>query len=356
MIRIYEFLRDFTYNEHDVFSAAKRLSIPIKSLSSSISSSDAERIHEYLKDHTYSLTVKSNTDSFQGSIIGELPQLVPSKAEIPLGLQCVPEGIEGLKVCLANSRAAIQSFFNTLPVAGVDGNEVYLNDDSMLVSPFDELLYCQIVKENHKYALAELYDQRSDVAEERGQRFKRWGILGGIFLINPLVPFMAYAQGRASAPRGSRLEELIPDPQLQFLQDRNSFLAMTQASGVLPRLRRLIFHKVTGPNGFYYRIVPAVITQDFVIPCQVFSFNASCFLRPVSAGIESVQDNYDARRIHRQYYHPRVGGASTDTGERILVKGKDIDDQRYKVFQFSSDTRDLTYFYVDYPADPSHVF
>lgn len=287
---------------------------------------------------------------------GELPQLVPSRAEIPSGLQCIPEGIEGLKFCLANSSTAIQSFFNVLPVAGFAGNEVYLNDDSMLVQPFDELLYCQIIKENHKYALAELYDQRADVAEERGQRFRRWGILGGIFLLNPLVPFMAYAQGRASAPRGSKLEELIPDPQLQFLQDRNSFLAMTQASGVLPRLRRMIFHKVDDPSGTYYRIVPAVITQDSVIPCQVFSFNSTCFLRPVSAGIESNQGNYEARRIHRQYYHPRVGGTSIDTGERILIKGKDIDDQRFKVFQFSSDTRDLTYFYVDYPADPSHVF
>lgn len=287
---------------------------------------------------------------------GELPKLIPSKAEIPAGLQYVPEGVEGLKFCLANSNTAIQSFFNVLSVVGLAGNEVYLNDDSMLVMPFDESLYCQIVKENHKYALAELYDQRADVAEERGQRFRRWGILGGIFLINPLVPFMAYSQGRASAPRGSRLEELIPDPQLQFLQDRNSFLAMTHAGGAMPRLRRMIFHKVDGPDGTYYRIIPAVITHDSVIPCQVFSFNSSCFLRPVSAGIESNQGNYEARRIHRQYYHPRVGGASTDTGERILIKGKDIDDQRFKVFEFSSDTRDLTYFYVDYPADPSHVF
>lgn len=287
---------------------------------------------------------------------GELPKLIPSKAEVPVGLQYVPEGIEGLKFCLANSNTAIQSFFNVLPVVGLAGNEVYLNDDSMLVSPFDESLYCQIVKENHKYSLAELYDQRAEEVEKRGQRFKKWGTLGGIFLLSPLLPFIAYNQGKASAPRGSRLEELIPDPQLQFLQDRNSFLAMTQASGVLPRLRRMIFHKVSGTNGTYYRIIPAVITQDSVIPCQVFNFSSTCFLRPVSAGIESDQGNYEARRIHRQYYHPRVGGTSVDTAERILIKGKDIEDQRFKLFQFSSDTRDLSYFYVDYPADPSHVF
>ena len=285
-----------------------------------------------------------------------LPRLSPSTAAVPVGLKGIPDGVDGLKLCLANTESAAQSFFNILPVVGLSGSEIYLNDDTMLVSPFDERLYCQIVKENHKYALAELYDQRADEAEKRGQKFKKWGTLGGIFLLNPLVPFMAYNQGKASAPRGSRLEELIPDPQLQFLQDRNSFLAMTQASGVLPRLRRMIFHKVDGPSGSYFRIIPAVITQDSVIPCQVFTFNSSCFLRPVSAGIEPGQENYDARRIHRQYYHPRTAGTSIDTGERILIKGKDIDDQRFKIFRFSSDTRDLSYFYVDYPADPSHVF
>lgn len=317
--------------------AAIRFSKPPKASASSLAINDSQ-------------TLYSNTES------GHLPQLVPSNAEIPVGLQYVPDGIEGLKFCLANTNAAVQSFFNVLPIVGLAGNEVYLNDDSMLISPFDEVLYCQIIKENHKYSLAELYDQRADEIEKRGQRFKKWGTLGGIFLLSPLLPFIAYNQGKSSAPRGSRLDEIIPDPQLQFLQDRNSFLAMTKASGVLPRLRRMIFHKVDGPNGTYYRVIPAVVTQDSVIPCQVFSFNSTCFLRPVSAGIESDQKNYDSRRIHKQYYHLRLGGTSTDTGERLLIKGKDMDDQRFKVFRFSSDTRDLTYFYVDYPADPSHVF
>lgn len=318
------------------------------SISSTLSTGSIAKVESSTLDTTPSVVNKIDADG--------LPRLSPSTAAVPVGLKGIPDGVDGLKLCLAHTESAAQSFFNILPVVGLSGSEIYLNDDTMLVSPFDERLYCQIVKENHKYALAELYDQRADEAEKRGQKFKKWGTLGGIFLLNPLVPFMAYNQGKASAPRGSRLEELIPDPQLQFLQDRNSFLAMTQASGVLPRLRRMIFHKVDGPSGSYFRIIPAVITQDSVIPCQVFTFNSSCFLRPVSAGIEPGQENYDARRIHRQYYHPRTAGTSIDTGERILIKGKDIDDQRFKIFHFSSDTRDLSYFYVDYPADPSHVF
>ena len=297
-----------------------------------------------------------SSDILDDTTAGNIPQFVPSPAVIPAGLQYVQEGVDGLKFCLANSNVAVQSFFNHLPITGHDGNEIYLNDDSMLVTPFDESLYCQIVIENHRYALAELYDQREEEAVARGERFKKWGKIGIIFTLNPLLPFLAYNLGKASTQRGSRLEELIPDPKLEFQKDRNSFLAMTQASGVLPRLRRLIFHKIDGPNGVYYRIIPAVITNDSVIPCQVFSFNSTCFLRPVSAGIDADQSNYNARRIHRQYCHPRLGGASSDTGERILIRGKDIDDQRFKIFQFSSDTRDLAYFYVDYQADPSHVF
>lgn len=287
---------------------------------------------------------------------GAIPELTPSNADIPLGVECLVNGIDGLKYCLAKPNIAIQSFFNNLPVVGCTDSDIYLNDETMLVSPFDELLYCQVIKENHKYALAELYDQRAEVAEKRGQRFKHWGTLGGIFLLNPLVPFMAYNLGKAGASRGSRLEELIPDPQLLFLQDRNSFLAMTQAGGVLPRLRRIIFHKILGPRGTYYRIIPAVITQDAVIPCQVFNIDTSYVLRPISAGIESDQLNYNARRMHRQYYHLRLDGSSKDTGESILIKGADIEDQNFKVFKFSSATRDLNYFYIDYPTDISHVF
>jgi hypothetical protein len=301
----------------------------------------------------------SRSELYTSSEGGDLPAFRPSKAAVPLSIDSSGDTLKDLLEC-ARDKKLCQSFWSDLSVVSGECSDpaspIVLRDEILHVPPFDETLYCQLVLENHRYSLAELYDNDQAAADARASRAMKWGSLYGMFTLNPLVPFIASSQARASAPRHKKIEELIPDPRLMFLQDHYSLLAMTQAGNPLPRMRRLILHLFSMGDQISLRILPAILTHDSVIPCQVFSCAANYFMRPVCAGILHEQGNYNARHIHRQYYHLRADGCFVDTGIRALVKGADIDAHRYKLFKYISDTRELEYFYVDYQTEPSHVF
>ena len=91
---------------------------------------------------------------------------------------------------------------------------------------------------------------------------------------------------------------------------------------------------------------------------QIFKIGINeYYLRPIGAGIDRHQKNYDAIKIHRKYYHQRIGdGISKDTEERIKVVGPDIEDIHYKLYSYQSDSQDLSYLYFDYIKQPGHVY
>lgn len=296
----------------------------------------------------------------------ELPTFLPSAAS-PATHFCEPQehSLLSIRSSLVDS-AAIQSFFEALPLHLSIGSSNYprsvleetlvINDEILHIPPFDESLYCKLVIENHKYSLAELYDERHAASEAKAKRWMKYGILAGIATLNPLMPFFLSNQGRINADKGTKLEELIPDPYLMFLQDEYSFSRMIHGGVGVPQMRRLIIHPVINGDHLSYRVLPAALTQNFVIPLQIFSFNNSRFLRPICAGIDPVQPNYNAKRLHKLYYHLRADGRQEDTGDRINVCGVDIDLERYKLYKFTSNSKELEYYYIDYPTEPGHVF
>jgi hypothetical protein len=296
----------------------------------------------------------------------ESPTFLPSAAS-PATRFCEPQ-----EYCLLSIRSslvdssAIQSFYEALPLHLSIGSSNYprsvleeslvINDEILHIPPFDESLYCKLVIENHKYSLAELYDDRHAASEAKAKRWMKYGILAGIATLNPLMPFFLSNQGRINADKGTKLEELIPDPHLMFLQDEYSFSRMIHGGVGVPQMRRLIIHPVVDGDHLSYRVLPAALTQNFVIPLQIFSFKNFRFLRPICAGIDPVQPNYNAKRLHKLYYHLRADGRQEDTGERINVCGVDIDLERYKLYKFTSNSKELEYYYIDYPTEPGHVF
>lgn len=301
----------------------------------------------------------SRKDLYKNTNSNAPPCFKPSFASIPETIVSSGDTLSDLFACLSNERH-VQSFLSDLSLTYAlqtsgDGSFA-IRDEALHVSPFDESLYCQIVLENHRYSLADLYDKEQEEGERRASKGMKWGSLYGLFTLNPLIPFFASNQARVSAPKHKKLEELIPDPKLLFLQDHYSLISMTQAGTPPARLRRLILHPVTSGDQVYLRILPAIVTGDSVIPCQIFSFGGSYFMRPICAGISHQQPNYNARQIHRQYYHLRADGGFADTGMRINVKGGDIDTHRYKLYRFACDTRELEYYYIDYATEPGHVF
>jgi hypothetical protein len=293
----------------------------------------------------------------------------PSCAFTPSGISQTTDNYEFLLSCLQDQSLGIQSFFgefslteNKIYMRGISDpwsntpRDIALSDEVLNLQPFDEDLYCRIIKDNFRYKLAELAAHQEQIASQYMVYGGIAGTLLGIITFNPILPFVGMSMGRGFAPRGNTLQEILPDPYLMFRQDKRSYLSIIAGGTPSARLRRIIFHPQESWSGTYFRALPAFVTQESVIPLQLFSFNDTHFYRPIAAGITAVQANYNAAKLWRKYFHLRTDGSSVDTGFKLNVSGDEIDDHAYKLFKFQSASRDLSYYYIDYQTEPSHVF
>ena len=287
-------------------------------------------------------------------------EFAPSAAIVPPGRSDISDNVASLFNSLRDQKNCIQSFFNDLVFSTESSGEISLLDGVLHVPPFDEALYASLVKEMHRYTLAELYDKRTEVSDKYSYVGAGIGAVIGLMTYNPLMPFAGGIYGRNFAPKGKKLEEILPDPHLLFQKDQSSFTRMTRSGSLPSKLRRLIFHRIVHANGSsYYRIIPAMVSSSAIIPMQIFRCSENAyFMRPVNAGIDinDSPSNYAPIKIQKQYYHLLGDGKFSDTGERMSIVGDDIDGHRYRIYRHSCDTRELDYFYIDYASDPSHVF
>lgn len=292
---------------------------------------------------------------------GESPKFRPSLAEIPIGFNGTNKIFDDLKYALFNPTNSIQSFFNKLELVSANNSTPTLNDEVLNLPPFDESTYCQIVKEMHKFSIAELRDSQQEKSSVKSKFGAIAGGLLGVLQMNPFAPFIGASVGsnigKTSSTYSKKIDEILPDPKLLFLKDNFSYLSIGRSQS--PKTRRLIFAPIKKDDQkIYFRAIPAIVTLDFVLPMQVFEMERNqYFLRPMCAGIERNQENYDAIKIHRKYFHSRLGdGATNDTGERIRVIGPDIEDINYKLYSYESDSQDLAYLYFDYIKQPGYVY
>ena len=291
----------------------------------------------------------------------KLPTFIPSLANHPEGFEDNNNNILNLKYALYNHSSSIQSFFNDLDLISISDNIFSINDDVLNLPPFDEAVYCQIVREMHRFSLAELRDKHEEQSNARSKFGLIAGGLLGILMRNPFAPFfgaqMGSNVGKSVGAKSNKIKEFLPDPNLLFFKDNYSYLSIGRSQ--TPKTRRIIFAPLKGENGnLYFRIIPAIVTLDYILPMQIFKIGINeYYLRPIGAGIDRHQKNYDATKIHRKYYHQRIGdGISKDTEERIKVVGPDIEDIHYKLYSYQSDSQDLNYLYFDYIKQPGHVY
>jgi hypothetical protein len=283
---------------------------------------------------------------------GSIPRFMPSSACEPAGFQPMETAEADLKFALANCKISFQSFFNELEVLTPHG----VNEDVVSIASFDEALYCALVREMHRYSLAEIADNQSDLAKKNAGLGAMVGSLIGLISGNIFAPFLGHSYGKSISDRGKRVEEFLPDPNLLFYQDENSYLSWSKAQVVSPRLRRLILERRVKPDGnVFFRLVPAIVTADSVFPIQLFKVDSSTyFYRPLSAGIDRYQANYDAIKVQKRYFHLRGEGAVAETGIVIPVSGQDIEDYDCRIYRFTCSY--LDYFYVDFKIQPGSVF
>lgn len=283
---------------------------------------------------------------------GVLPVFSASLAPIPAGFTPTGSHESDLQFALANPAISFQSFFNDLPLIVDSG----LNDDVVSLPCFDEDMYSRLVKEMHRYTLAEVGDKKDSLAKENARLGTIVGALLGVFTSNPFAPFYGRNMGRLETERGKRVEEFLPDPHLLFYQDEHSFMSWARAQVVAPRIRRIIFSRMEKDNGdIYFRLLPALVTPDSVLPIQVFGLGSdSYFYRPFAAGIHRQQSNYDAVKLQRRYMHVRAEGRSAQSGIEFSVVGSDIESYKVKFCRFEGHS--LDYFYADFKILPGFVF
>ena len=310
------------------------------------------------KDTINSDTIKQNDNFWKKN---NIPTFIPSKAEIPEGFEDIGSTIENFKNALINPTSSFQTFFNDLDFITNEGESNFINDEVLNTPPFDESVYCALIKEMHRYSLAELKDKNEENSSIKSKFGAIAGGLLGVLARNPLAPFMGINIGSSFAKIGvnklTKVEEILPDPNLQFLNDNYSFLSIGRSQ--MPKTRRVIFAPLKNDqNKIYFRIIPAIVTLDFVLPMQVFKIGLKeYYLRPIGAGIERNQTNYDSVKMHRKYYHSRVGdGITNDTGERVTIIGPDIENIDFKLYYYESDSQNLNYLYFDYIKQPGFVY
>jgi hypothetical protein len=287
---------------------------------------------------------------------GSLPVFMPSVAAVPDSFQTLGTYELDLKHAITNSPTYFQSFFNDLrPVtsAGID-------DDVMSAHCFDEGLYAALVKEMHRYTVAEVSANQDEIASKNAGLGAMVGSFLGLITGNIFAPFLGHSYGKNMTDRSRRIEEFLPDPNLLFSQDPNSFISWSRGQVSAPRLRRLIFDRhLTAEDQVYFRLVPAIVTGDSVYPVQLFKINSSTyFYRPFAAGIGDAdgrkQANYDAIKVQRKYFHIRAEGTTEQSPISLSVHGADIEEYQVKLFRFAGQS--LDYYYADFKIQPGSIF
>ena len=285
-------------------------------------------------------------------ISGTVPKFTASQAEVSSSFESLGSYENDLLCALNNAPKYFQSFFNDLVPISSAG----INDDVVGINCFDEALYCALVKEMHRYTLAEVSANQDELAKSNAGLGAIAGSLLGVITGNIFAPFIGHSYAKNMTDRSKRIEEFLPDPNLLFNQDPNSYLAWSRGQVTAPRLRRLIFDRQLSSDGkVYFRLLPAIVTADSVYPIQLFKVdNSTCFYRPMAAGIDREQANYDAIKIQRKYFHIRAEGEVSQTNLNLKVYGRDIEEYNAKVYRFSGQS--LDYYYIDFKIQPGCVF
>ena len=285
-------------------------------------------------------------------ISGTVPKFTASQAEVSSSFESLGTYENDLLCALNNASKYFQSFFNDLEPISSAG----INDDVVGINCFDEALYCALVKEMHRYTLAEVSANQDELAKSNAGLGAIAGSLLGVITGNIFAPFIGHSYAKNMTDRSKRIEEFLPDPNLLFNQDPNSYLAWSRGQVTAPRLRRLIFDRQLSSDGkVYFRLLPAIVTADSVYPIQLFKVdNSTYFYRPMAAGIDREQANYDAIKIQRKYFHIRAEGEVSQTNLNLKVYGRDIEEYNAKVYRFSGQS--LDYYYIDFKIQPGCVF
>ena len=288
-------------------------------------------------------------------------RFIPSEAIIPIGFKSLGNEIKDLEFAINNPSISFRSFFNDCEFL-IDGN---WKEETLFCEAFNEELYCQLIKEYHRFSIAELNSMK---AEEMKKAERKGAGIGGLLglmaggIMAPITAAMGANVGKMisnNVDERKPLKDFLPEPYLVFLKDQGSYLSLSKTYKGRTTKRRICLKKNSLDDDYvYFDLIPMIVFDDWVTPAQIFKLEESYYLRPISANYDLNNEfklEYNPIKYRRSYsYNPRRDGdiekiANSNIKTRIV--GETIEKTPTIFYAWLRDDESFKHFYFDYSTD-----
>ena len=287
-------------------------------------------------------------------------RFIPSEAKIPSGFKSLGDEIKDLEFAIHNPLVSFRSFFNDCEFL-INGN---WREETLFCQAFNEELYCQLIKEYHRFSIAELNSMK---AEEMKKAERKGAGIGGLLglmaggIMAPITAAMGANVGKMISNNvdvRKPLKDFLPEPYLVFLKDQGSYLSLSKTYKGRTTKRRICFKKNYLDDDFvYFDLIPMIVFDDWVTPAQIFKLENSYYFRPISANYDLNNEfnlEYNPIKYRRSYsYNPRKEG-DVEKIARVMttkISGETIEKTPTIFHAWLRDDESFKHFYFDYSTD-----
>ncbi len=301
-----------------------------------------------------SLDILYNTDN-QNKL-----RFIPSEAKIPSGFKTSGDEVKDLEFALNNPAVSFRSFLNDCDFL----NNGEWREETLFCEAFNEELYCQLIKEYHRYSIAEL---NSIKAEEIKKAERKGAGVGGLLglmaggIMAPITAAMGANVGKmisSNIDARKPLKDFLPEPYLVFLKDQGSYLSLSKTYKGRTTKRRICLKRNNLDNDFiYFDLIPMIVFDDWVTPAQIFKLENSYYFRPISANYDLNNEfglQYNPIKYRRSYsYNPRREGDIEKIAKVMTTRivGETIEKTPTIFYAWLRDDDSFKHFYFDYSTD-----
>ncbi len=302
----------------------------------------------------------SSLDNLHKNSNQENLSFIPSEAKIPDGFKSMGDEVKDLEFALSNPDISFRSFFNDCEFLK-DG---IWKEETLFCEAFNEELYCQLIREYHRYSIAELNSRK---AEEMKKAERKGAGIGGLFglltggIMAPITAAMGANVGKMisnNVDETKPLKHFLPDPQLVFLKDSGSFLSLSKIYRSRSTKRRIVLKKRSLDNdNIYFDLIPMIVFDDWVTPAQIFKLDNSYYLRPISANYDTNNEfnlQYNPIKFRRSYSYNPIKGPDIEKLAKVMttkIIGETIEKSPTIFFVWLRDNESFNHFYFDYSTD-----
>ena len=299
---------------------------------------------------------------------------IPSIADIPEGFKSLGDPVKDLKYALKNPSISFRSFLNDCEFLNNDGT---WKEETLFCPPFDEVLFCKTLKENHRKETVERNVKRMEKSKKDEQMAMIFGGLAGIISggDNGLMKgamignYLRNSASLSNRDPNAPMEDFLEDPSLKFSSDPGSYISLAEKYRTQSLKRRICLKRVAyNDEKIYFDLLPMVLFENCATPGQIFKLilddklksdftepdDIYCF-RPISAGFDlnmPTELKYNPIKIRRSFsYNPKSDIEKYAKIMQTTISGNTIEKETTIYHAWLKDDPSLQHFYFDYSTD-----